>query len=58
MKEDRGFSNIVGKKIIKVDAESINCVVLYTDDGGVYEVWAEERHCGIEVIELKKSEDK
>ena len=57
MKEDRGFFNLVGKKIVKVDAESINCIFLYTEDGDVYEVWAEERHCGIEVIELKKSEN-
>jgi hypothetical protein len=48
--ESRGFNQYVGKTIESVDESSINVVKLTFTDDTVYEIWAEDRHLGIEII--------
>lgn len=50
----RGFDAMVGKTIKGIDTQAINVVKITFTDGSMHEIWAENRHCGIEIIEAVK----
>lgn len=48
----RGFHHLIGEKIKKIDAEGINCVIIFTESGKVVAIESQALHYGIPVIEL------
>ena len=52
----RGFSECVGKTIESIDTGAINAITIIFTDGTIYEINAEDRHCGVEIIKLIKKE--
>lgn len=48
--EERGFEQLVGLTIKKVDQSAINCVTITTTCGKRFEVQANDLHCGIPVV--------
>lgn len=46
----RGFKNLVGETIVKVDATAINIVTFLTASGKIVEINGDEQHCGIAVL--------
>jgi len=53
-KNNRGFEQLIGKTIKRINASAINCVYIEDTDGQVYEIEAESQHLNIPIISLNK----
>lgn len=49
---DRGFSELVGEEIVRVDTKAINVVHIHCKSGKVVSVDAEAQHYGIGIVSV------
>lgn len=48
----RGFTALVGETVAYIDTTAINVVHIHCDSGKIVSIDAEERHCGIPVVQV------
>lgn len=54
----RGFHNLIGETIKKIDATAINCVTILCESGKIVEINGDDRHYQIAVLQANIVENK
>lgn len=48
----RGFKDLIGEVVVKVDTSAINVVHIHTQSGKIISIDGEEQHYGIPVVQV------